>query len=90
MQIDYEYVLQNEEKAQKQDYKRMIELREELKNYNLVDFIKKVSALMLFPQNQSKSVIFQSMISTALSIPNKNFAAFLFTHVACFCSRILW
>ena len=35
----------------------------------MLDFLKKVSALMLFPINQSKSVIFQCMISTALSIP---------------------
>ena len=71
MKIDYEYVLGKEEELKREDYKRMIELREELKNYNLVDFIKKVSALMLFPQNQSKSVIFQGMISTALSIPKE-------------------
>ena len=71
MKIDYEYVLGKEEELKKEDYKQMLELREELKNYNLIDFVKKVSALMLFPQNQSKSVIFQSMISTALSIPKE-------------------
>ena len=43
-------------------------LRNELKNYNMIDFLKRVSALMLFPINQSKSVIFQCMISTVLSI----------------------
>lgn len=54
---------------EKKDEEEIYKLRNELKNYNLIDFLKKISVLMLFPINQSKSVIFQCMISTALSIP---------------------
>ena len=48
-----------------------------ISNYNTVDFILNVSALMLIPQNQSKAVVFQSMINAALTLPiettyNKN------------------
>ena len=65
----YNMVKMHEKIMENQDTEEIYALREELKNYNLVDFLKKVSALMLFPINQSKSVIFQCMISTALSIP---------------------
>lgn len=44
-------------------------LIEEISKYNTADFIMNVSALILFPQNQSKAVIFQSMINAALTIP---------------------
>ena len=54
---------------EKKDVEEIYALREELKNYNMIEFLKRVSALMLFPINQSKSVIFQCIISTALSIP---------------------
>ena len=42
---------------------------EVIANYNTIDFIANVSALMLIPQNQSKEVIFQTMINAALSLP---------------------
>ena len=51
------------------DKKNILRLREELKKYDLFDFLARVSSLMLVPNNQSKSVIFQCMISTAISIP---------------------
>ncbi|MCI5521359.1 MAG: hypothetical protein MR411_01910 [Tenericutes bacterium] len=55
------------------DLTRIIQLREELKKYNMYDFLNNTSSLMLMPENQSKSVIFQLMISTALSIPENEF-----------------
>lgn len=55
-------------KKDKEDMRAIDAIREELKNYNMVDFVEKVSALILIPENQSKSVIFQTMISTALSL----------------------
>ena len=53
----------------KNDWTKITQLREELKVYNMYDFLNNISSLMLLPENQSKSVIFQLMISTALSIP---------------------
>ena len=43
-------------------------LIEEIAKYNVVDFIMGVSALMMFPQNQAKSIIFQTIINSALTI----------------------
>ena len=34
----------------------------------MIDFISQISGLILIPENQSKSVIFQAIISTALSL----------------------
>lgn len=68
MNPDYDYAIGREKELEKEDYEELLKIREELKKYNMFEFIKRVSALMLFPKNQSKSVIFQSMISTALSI----------------------
>ena len=65
----YNMMRMNEEIMERKDEEEIHKLRNDLKNYNMLDFLKKVSALMLFPINQSKSVIFQCMISTALSIP---------------------
>ena len=62
-------LFQNEKKD---DINRIEKLIEKISKYNTVDFLKSVSALMLFPQNQSKSVIFSSMINAALSLPEKN------------------
>lgn len=61
------------EKYDNEDRKIITSIREELLNYNMVDFLEKVSALMLIPENQSKSVIFQIMISTALSLRENEF-----------------
>lgn len=68
MHPDYSYVIGKEKESKREDYEELLKIREELKKYNMFEFIKNVSALMLFPKNQSKSVIFQSMISVALSI----------------------
>lgn len=57
----------------KNDLTKITQLREELKVYNMYDFLNNISSLMLLPENQSKSVIFQLMISTALSIPDNEF-----------------
>lgn len=69
--MNYYNLKKQEQKLMKHDSDKIKKLREELKNYDLVDFLCNISALMLIPENQSKSVIFQCMISTALSI-NKN------------------
>ena len=60
-------------KYDNEDLKIITSIREELSNYNMVDFLEKVSTLMLIPENQSKSVIFQIMISTALSLNETEF-----------------
>ena len=44
-------------------------LIEEISKYNTIDFIMGVSALMLIPQNQSKTIIFQAMLNAALTLP---------------------
>lgn len=63
----------NIEKLNKGDIKIIKRLREELKNYNMIDFISQISGLILIPENQSKSVIFQAIISTALSLKSEEF-----------------
>ncbi len=71
--MNYDYFFQKKLTSNNNsDMKNILKLRDELCNYNMFDFLTKVSALMLIPQNQSKSVIFQCMISTALSIPNED------------------
>lgn len=60
-------------KYDNEDMKIITSIRKELSNYNMVDFLEKVSTLMLIPENQSKSVIFQIMISTALSLSENEF-----------------
>lgn len=76
MDIDFDIIRKKEEELQNSDIIEILKIRDELKKYNMIDFLEKVSSLMLFPINQSKSVIFQCIISTALSIPenemNKN------------------
>lgn len=67
---DYKKLIFNWQiESKKQDNININKLRDIIKQYDVSDFLKNVSALMLFPENQSKSVIFQCMISTALSIP---------------------
>ena len=69
----YNYLFEKKlQENNKWDMEKILKLRDELCNYNMFDFLTKVSTLMLIPQNQSKSVIFQCMISTALSISNEN------------------
>lgn len=53
------------------DLKKIESLKHTIKNYDIYDFINSVSALNLIPNNQSKSVIFNVIISTALSIPKE-------------------
>ena len=69
-----DYLFNNElKKNDNEDMKEITMIRKELSNYNMVDFLEKVSALMLIPENQSKSVIFQTIISTALSLEENQF-----------------
>ena len=63
----------NMEKLNKEDAEAIKHLREELKNYNMIDFLLQISGLILIPENQSKSVIFQAIISTALSLKHDDF-----------------
>ena len=63
----------NIEKLNKGDIKIIKRLREELKNYNMIDFLSQISGLILIPENQSKSVIFQAIVSTALSLKPEDF-----------------
>lgn len=58
-------------KIKKRTTSEIAQIVAEISKYNTIDFIKNISALMLFPQNQSKSVIFQAMISAALSLPSE-------------------
>ena len=67
------YAIDNElNKINQKNVLNIKDLVNEISKYDNIDFLMSVSALMLFPQNQSKSVIFQSMINAALSIPSKN------------------
>lgn len=66
-------IFNNIEKPNKGDIKIIKRLREELKNYNMIDFLSQISGLILIPENQNKSVIFQAIISTALSLKPDDF-----------------
>ena len=49
-----ELVLNNNmEKLNKGDAEAIKRLREELKNYNMIDFLSQISGLILIPENQS-------------------------------------
>lgn len=61
------------EKIKFKDKKRILQLRTELKKYNLFDFLNQISSLMLVPENQSKFQIFQVIISTSLSLNENEF-----------------
>lgn len=68
----YELVKQFINKDNKLDMDKIKELKNKIKNYDIYDFINSISALSLVPNNQSKSVIFNAIISTALSIPKED------------------
>ena len=68
-----ELIYNNKEKLNNGDIKIIKRLREELKNYNMIDFLSQISGLILIPENQSKSVIFQVIISTAISLKPEEF-----------------
>lgn len=57
------------EESNNSDILKIEELKNEIKNYDMYDFLLGVSSLNLIPENQSKSIIFNTIISTALSIP---------------------
>lgn len=65
----------NEEirKMEAEDREIIASFREELSKYNMADFLVKVSSLMLIPENQSKYIIFQVIISTALTLNENEF-----------------
>ena len=55
--------------ADNKDLEQIENLKKEIQNYDIYDFLAGVSALNLIPRNQSKSVIFNCIISATLSIP---------------------
>ncbi len=73
MKFVYNLLMIKKTLLMRKDISKINELRRELKNYDLKDFLCNISALLLIPENQSKSVIFQCMISTALSINQNEF-----------------
>lgn len=57
------------EESNNSDILKIEALKNEIKNYDIYDFLLGVSSLNLIPENQSKSIIFNTIISAALSIP---------------------
>ena len=53
------------------DSKKIKKLKDEIKKYDIYDFLSSISALNLLPENQCKSVTFNTIISSALSIPEE-------------------
>lgn len=68
----YELVNKSINQDNESDIDKIEYLKNQIKNYDIYDFINSISALNLIPNNQSKSVIFNTMISTALSIPKED------------------
>lgn len=68
----YELIKKSINKNNDSDMDKIEYLKNQIKNYDVYDFINSISALNLIPNNQSKSVIFNTMISTALSIPKED------------------
>ena len=65
----YEIFNKMTEESNNSDILKIESLKNEIKNYDIYDFLLGVSSLNLIPENQSKSIIFNTIISTALSIP---------------------
>ncbi len=51
-----------------EDNKTIQKLREEIIKYNVDDYFIKIATLILYPQNQSKNILFNVMIATGLTI----------------------
>ena len=65
----YEIFNKITEESNNSDILKIEELKKEIKNYNIYDFLLGVASLNLIPENQSKSLIFNTIISAAFSIP---------------------
>lgn len=65
----YEIFNKITEKSNNSDILKIEKLKKEIKNYNIYDFLLGVASLNLIPENQSKSLIFNTIISAAFSIP---------------------
>lgn len=65
----YEIFNKMTEELNNSDILKIETLKKEIKNYDIYDFLLGVSSLNLIPENQSKSIIFNTIISAALSIP---------------------
>ncbi|AKC63121.1 Uncharacterised protein [Clostridium sporogenes] len=50
------------------DYKKMQFIINEVKRYDVFDFISRVSALNLIPENQNKSILFDALIESLLTL----------------------
>ncbi|MBR5874732.1 MAG: hypothetical protein IKY90_08380 [Oscillospiraceae bacterium] len=46
----------------------------ELKKYDIIDFLNKISALYLFPNNQNKALVFDTLIASILEKPKSYFS----------------
>lgn len=69
-ETDFRKLIQSQMKEEdNKDLEQIENLKQEIKNYDIYDFLAGVSALNLIPRNQSKSVIFNCIISATLSIP---------------------
>ncbi|QTH40277.1 hypothetical protein J4772_22090 [Cohnella sp. LGH] len=58
------------------DFKLMQSILNEVKKYDIFDFIARVSALNLVPENQNKSILFDALIASLLSIKRAEYTSF--------------
>lgn len=57
------------------DYKEMQNILNEVKKYDVFDFITRVSALNLIPENQNKSILFDALIASLLTLKRTEYTS---------------
>ncbi|ASN03852.1 hypothetical protein [Virgibacillus necropolis] len=57
------------------DIKAMQSILNEIKKYNVYDFVARVSALNLLPENQNKSILFDALITSILTIKRTEYTS---------------
>ncbi len=57
------------------DYEEIQKILNEIKKYDIFDFIARLSALNLVPENQNKSILFDTIISSILTINRNEFTS---------------
>jgi len=57
------------------DYKEMQNILNQVKNYDVFDFMARISALNLVPENQNKSILFDALIASLLTLKRTEYTS---------------
>ena len=72
---DYYNPFDTANKSNHKDYKEMYGIINEVKKYDVFDFISRVSALNLVPENQNKSILFDALVASLLTINRSEYTS---------------